>query len=797
MIQNYFKIAWRNLWNTKAFSAINILGLSIGIAFAMLISGYVWSELQVNKQLKNPNRQYILQSKWKDPNMGLEYTTIGALAKALKDEYPNLVSNYFRWDGIGSNVSKGDKIFRESLQLGDSTMLSMYGFKLIHGNPKTALNAPYTVVISAGLALKYFGKTDVLGETLSIESFSGTKHDFSITGVMDAPGRNSVTYFGGENNQIFIPASSSSFFGRNMDVWFNIYILGYIELQEGVSPKDLEKPLAQLIKQNAPDPIRKNLKVELAPLADYYSGNASVRKMLWTLSYIAFFILLMAVINFVNITISRSTSRMKEIGLRKVMGGVRKQLMLQFLSESILIVSISTVFSLIFYQLFRPFISGLLGTDIPTFSSYPSDYIWVPFIIVGIIGVLAGIYPALVLSSLKSVDSLKGILKTGKENILLRKALVCFQFCVALIVFIGALTVASQVKLFLNSDLGYNKDFIVSAQVPRDWSRKGVEHMETIRREFAAMPEIKSATLSYQIPNGNYERKINIYTSDSSRAITSIRLGSDENYVDTYSMQLVAGSFLSETKSEYDLSKIVINETLAKALGWHKAKEAIGQQVRMAEDSPVFTVAGVLKDFHFESMHQSMQPIAFQHIRKTQTFRFLSFKIKSGKTTEAIEAIQKKWSELLPGAAFEFSFMDDTLKAMYSTEIQLKKAAYTATALTLIIVLLGVLSLISLSIQNRTKEIGIRKVLGASVPSIVSLFMKEFTTVILIAGLIACPIAYLVMQSWLNDYVYRIALTSQPFLIAFIGLSSITALLIILQTIKAALASPVKNLRTE
>ncbi len=797
MLQNYFKIAWRNLWNTKALSAINILGLSIGIAFAMLISGYVWSELQVNKQLKNPGRQYILQSKWKDPNMGIEQTTIGALAKALKDEYPNLVSNYFRWDGIGSNVSKGDKIFRESLQLGDSTMLSMYGFKLIHGNAKTALNAPYTVVISTDLALKYFGKTDVQGETLSIESFSGTKHDFSITGVMEAPGRNSVTYFGSENNQIFIPASSSSFFGRNMDVWFNTYILGYIELQEGVSPKDLEKPLAQLIKQNAPDPIRKNLKVELAPLADYYSGSGPVRKMLRTLSYIAFFILLMAVINFVNITISRSASRMKEIGLRKVMGGVRKQLILQFLSESILIVSISTVFSLIFYQLFRPFISGLLGTDIPAFSTYPSDYILVPFVIAGIIGVLAGIYPALVLSSLKSVESLKGILKTGKENILLRKALVCFQFCVALIVFIGALTVASQVKLFLNSDLGYNKDFIVSAQVPRDWSKKGVEHMETVRREFAAMPEIKNATLSYQIPNGNYERKINIYTSDSSRAITSIRLGADENYVDTYSMQLVAGSFLSESKSEYDLSKIVINETLAKALGWHKAKEAIGQQVRMTEDSPVFTVKGVLKDFYFESMQQSMQPIVFQHIRKTQTFRFLSFKIKSGKTAEAIAAIQKKWSELLPGAAFEFSFMDDTLKAMYTTEIQLKKAAYTATVLTLIIVLLGVLSLISLSIQNRTKEIGIRKVLGASVPSIVSLFMKEFTTVILIAGLIACPIAYLVMQSWLNDYVYRIALTSQPFLIGFIGLSWITALLIILQTIKAALASPVKNLRTE
>lgn len=799
MLKNYFKIAWRNLWKNKAYAFINIFGLSIGLASAMLIAGYVWAELRVNKQLKNSGNQYILQSKWKDPNMGIEQTTVGALAKALKEQYPNLVANYFRWDGIGSNVSKGDKIFRESLQLGDSTILSMYGFKLIHGDAKTALNAPYTVMISSGLALKYFGKTDVIGETLSIESFSGTKHDFSITGVMEAPGRNSVTYFGGENNQVFIPASSSSFFGRNMDVWFNPYILSYIELQEGVSPKALEEPIAQLIKQRTPNQFRKNLKVELAPLEDYYSGNGSVRKMLQTLSFIAFFILLMAIINFVNITISRSATRMKEIGLRKVMGGVRKQLVLQFFSESILVVAISTGLSLIFYQLFRPFISGLLGTDIPVLSSYPSSYILVPFIIVFIVGVLAGIYPAILLSSLKSVDSLKGVLKTAKENILLRKALVGSQFCIALIVFIGALIVASQVKLFLNSDLGYNKDFIVSAQVPRDWSKKGVEHMETIRDEFAAMPEIKSATLSYQIPNGNHERKINLYkaSSNAAQAVTSIRLGADENYADTYSIHLMAGSFLPDNKSEYDLSKIVINETLAKALGWHNAGEAIGQQVRMEEDSPVFTVIGVVKDFHFESMQQAVQPIAFQHIGKTETFRFLSFKISPVNTAEAISAIKTKWSKLLPGSAFEFSFMDETLKAMYSTEIQLKKAAYIATVLSLIIVLLGVLSLISLSIQKRTREVGIRKVLGASIPSIISLFVKEFSGVILVAGVIACPVAYLIMQRWLDDYVYRIDLTGQPFLIALSALASITVLLIILQTIKAASANPIKSLRNE
>jgi putative ABC transport system permease protein len=802
MLKNYFKIAWRNLWNTKAFSAINILGLSIGIAFAMLISGYVWSELQVNKQLKNPHRQYILQSIWKDPSMGLELTTLGPLAKVLKEQYPNLIANYCRWDGIGSIVLKGDKTFREGLQLCDSTMLGMYGFKLMHGDAKTALNGSFTTVISTDIAIKYFGKTDVVGETLSIESFSGSKHDFVVNGVLANPARNSVTYINEDNNnQIYIPLSSVSFFGRYLEVWNNPYIVSYVELKRGVTPKDLEKPIAQLIKQNTPVQIQKNLRVQVVPLTEYYlnADKGLVRKMLYTLSCTAFFILLMAVINFINITVSRSSTRMKEIGVRKVMGGLRKQLIIQFLAESILLVVIATALAMLVYLVSRHYLSDILGKEIPHLFSYPVYYILIPIIFAIITGSLAGLYPAFLLSSLKSVDSLKGKLKMVKENVLLRKSLVGFQFFTALVVFIGALVVSKQVELFFSKDLGYNKDFIISAQAPRDWSEKGVRRMETIRDEFAAMPEIVEVSLSYEIPNGNNARNIRMYKAsvDSTQAIMTHLLYADENYAAAYSIPVTAGTFLKTENNSYDLSKIVINETQVKALGWKDGVEAIGKQVKMEGDPTLYTIAGVTKDFHFDSMHKAIQPITFMHIKQARAYRYLSFKVKPGNTAETIAALQKKWQELLPGTAFEYTFMDDTLKKLYYSEIQLKKASETATVLTLIIVLLGVLSLISLSIQNRTKEIGIRKVLGASVPSILTLFIKEFTTVILIAGLIACPIAYLVMQSWLNDYVYRIALTGQPFLIAFMGLSLITALLIILQTIKAALANPVKNLRTE
>ena len=259
MIKNYFKIAWRNIVKSRFYAAVNIVGLAAGIALTLIIGAYVWSELQVNNNLKNAGNQYILQSKWRDPNLGIDLTTLGPLAKELKLRYPDLVANYYRWDGVTSNVSKGDKAFREGIQICDSTMLRMYGFTLLYGNPATAFEGPYSVVITTEKAIKYFGKENVLGETLAIENFAGSKHDFIITGVMNRPAKNSATFLNDDNNnQFYISSDNISYFGRNMD-WPNQYIVGYIELQKGVSPKDLEKPIQYLIKQNAPAQIAANI----------------------------------------------------------------------------------------------------------------------------------------------------------------------------------------------------------------------------------------------------------------------------------------------------------------------------------------------------------------------------------------------------------------------------------------------------------------------------------------------------------------------------------------------------------
>ncbi len=802
MLKNYFKIAWRNITKRRFYSLLNIIGLSTGIVFTLLIGAYVWNELQVNKKLYNAGNQYFLKSQWKDPNLGVDITTLGPLAKRLKEDYPNLIANYYRWDGITSVVSKGDKHFREGLQLGDSTLLSMFGFQLLHGDARTALDNPYSAVITKDKAIKYFGKTDVVGETIAIQSFSGTKKDFAITGVLKEIPENSVTQINDANhNGIFIPTNTFSYFGRlDFEAWTNIYLPSYIEVRNGVTEKDLENPIKKILQQNAPDGIKQNLTVVPVALTEYYlqKGNGQVKRMLYTLSFVGLFILLMAVINFINISISSSSGRTKEIGVRKVLGSGKKQIVLQFLIESVILVLVATLLAIAAYSFVRTLFGELIGKEIPVLSSFPLYFIFIPAVAILVVGVLVGLYPAFILSSLKSVDSLKGKLKTVKENAWLRKFLVGFQFSIASIVMIAALIVSQQVSYFFSQHLGYNKEYIVSSQVPRDWSPAGVRKMENIRNEFAAMPQISQAALSFEIPNGMNGGQPPVYKNgtDSTQAVAMQSMQTDGNYLSTYQIPLKAGSFFSNS-GNIDSSKIVLNEKAVYTLGWKNAQDAIGQQVRIPTSPMIYTIQGVTSDFHFSSMQEKIQPFIFFQVRLTNTYRYLSFKIKPGNVSKAIEAIQKKWSALMPGSSFEYNFMDDTLKSLYKNEIQLRKASYTATILSLIIVLLGVLGLISLSVQKRIKEIGIRRVLGASVTGVISLFMKEFLWVITIAGIVACPIAYFIMHGWLNDYAYRISLTAKPFIFSVAGLAFITALLITIQTLKAGTDNPVKSLRTE
>ena len=798
MLKNYFKIAWRHITKAKFHSAINITGLAIGIGFALLMAAYVWSELRVNKDLRNAGEQYIIQSRWKDPNMGLDLTAIGAMAKALGQQYPHLVASYYRWDGVGSNVSKGDKVFREGLQIGDSTLLTMYGFQLLYGDARTALNEPFTTVITEEKAVKYFGRTDVLGQMLTIENFSGSRHDFKITGVMRKPLQNSVVHVTPDNdNQIYIPTVSIAYFSRTLDDWNNPYIVSYVQLQKGVRPQQVEQAMQQLLKANAPPQIAAAVQPYLLPLKDYYltQNNGLVRKMLYTVSFIAGFILLMAVINFVNIAIGRSAARMKEIGLRKVMGSMRRQLILQFLVESVLLVALATVIAVGIYVLASPMVSGVLGKPLPYVSAFPPFAFLFLFLLVITIGVLVGIYPAFVLSNMKTTDSVKGKAASVAGNILLRKSLVGFQVCTAAVVFAGALITVQQVALFFSKNIGYSKDLVLSAPVPRDWTTAGVQRMETVRRRFASMPEVAGASLSWAVPNGAGSGTYLLYPEgkDSTQAIAYENLKADENYLNVFGLPLIAGRYFS---GPADSLNVVINEKAVAAEGWKTAAEAVGKSLYFNSNASV-TIVGVVRDFHFGSMKTGIPPMVMTHPQFDKLYRLLVFKLKPGTLSASVAAVQKQWAAMLPGAAFDYKFMDESLARLYASEIQLKKACQIALVLAVVIVLLGISGLLSLSVQKRTKEIGVRKVVGAGAGDVIALFLKDFIPVIFLGGLVSVPIAWAIMRAWLNDYAYRITLTPLPFLVSIGMISLVATLLIAAQIVRIARENPVKSLRSE
>ncbi|TDH24205.1 ABC transporter permease [Segetibacter sp. 3557_3] len=802
MLRNYLKVAWRSIVKNKFHSALNIFGLSIGLGFTMLVAAFLWAQLQVNKNLKNAGRQYILQSRWKDPNLGGELTTLGPLARALKEQYPGLVSNYYRFDGITSNVSRGNISFRQDLQVGDSTLLNMYGFELLHGSATEALKHPSSVVIGDAAAIKYFGKTDVVGRSLTIESFSGSKRDFTITAVMKDPGENSVTRLLPSNhNQLFIPLEALKFFNRDMSTWLNAGVVGFIELQKGVDISALKAPIQHLVETHAPEQIRANMQPYLVPLTSYYldANNRLLRKMLYTVSFIAAFILLMAIINFVNISVSKSSIRIKEIGVRKVLGGLRKELLQQFLFESVFLTGIATLFAILLYVLFRPLLSGILGREIPAFNSFPAVFLLGPLGLLLVIGVLAGFYPAILLSKLKASDSIKGKLRSVNENIMLRKSLLAFQFSTASIVFIGAIVVSQQVSLFFSKELGYDKDYVLSAQVPRDWSASGVQKLRTIRNEFLDVPQVSSAALSYQIPNGNNIGGVSVYRKDldSTQSVATVAMITDEHYQTTYGLTMSAGNFFSPAYKPQDSSHIVINETAVRALRFSSNADAVGAVVRATGGGNDLTIAGVVKDYHFGSMQTHIQPVTLFNVDLWNNYRYLSFKIKPGNVSAAVAALSARWAALFPGVAFEYTFMDDTLARLYQSEIQLKKAAQAATALAIVIVLLGVTGLVSISIQKRTKEIAIRKVLGAATANVVRLFLKDFLPVIAVAGIISTAPAYLLMRQWLNNYSVKINLSALPFIASIVSLGAITTLLIVLRIARASIQNPAKQLRTE
>ena len=802
MIRSYISLAIRHLAKRKFLSAVNTLGLAVGMTFTWLIASFVVSELLVNNTLRHAENQYIVRSKWEQPSMGFEDATVAPLGKLLKDEYPALVANYYRFDVATTAVSVGGKHFvREVVEVGDPTMLSMYGFPMLCGDEKTALKEPNSAVITEENAIKYFGKTDVLGRVLRLSNYAGSEQDFTVTGVLKSLPQNSVTYLWDQPVHIFIPLNSLQ--GRtDTDGWATRNMVTYVELQDGITESDLTKPIQQLLTTHAPKDIQGNLHPYLTPLPDYYRqfNKGIVQKTIYTLSGIALFVLFMAVVNFVNITIVDSSARIREIGVRKALGSQRWQVVVQLLVESTVLTALATMTSLLFYEAFRASFADVVGKRIDPLWAASAYFLVTVTLFSLLIGFVAGAYSAVKLSALPPVDSLRGKLKSVKEGVLFRRLLVTAQFTVALLVFCGAVVIAQQVAYFFSKDMGYRKESVLLVSVPRDWSPQGVVKMERVRDELARLPEVKAISITSSTLKGGTGYDINLYPvgNDSTESIAASVLQTDEYFVQTYQIPLIAGRFFQSSAKADQEDKLVLNEAAIRLLGYKNAEAAIGKQLYTYGYEKPITILGVTKDFSFRSLKEKTPPTAISHIKGAgNLFSYMSIKLNGSDIAQATAAIEQRFHQLLPDAPFEYYFADQALQQLYLAELQLKKAAQTATFLSLFIVLIGIVGLVSLSVTRRTKELAIRKVLGASVSRLVGLFIGEFFSAFLVAALLAFPIAFLLMRTWLQTFAYHVDISWFSFALIGLLFFTVVSLVVSLQTVKAALMNPVKSLWTD
>ena len=802
MIFSFLLLAWRNIKKQKLFAAINILGLATGLSATFLILLFMADEWQANNWLKHAENQYMLESDWAKGVSRPEFTTLAPLGKELKEQYPQLVANYFTIDAVSCNVSDGsENNFRLNLQIADGNMLTMFGIPLIAGNPKTALDVPDGIVLQQDVALKFFGSTDVIGETLILETQNANYNprgfkEFKVTGVMDDIPENSITDNLGDRTDIYINSANAIYFRADIfEAWGNYILQTRLELQPGVTPEDLEKPLRDLIHANAPDFLAKDLTAKLTPLKSYnlVQNNGAKRHVLLVLGLVAMFILLMAMINFVNISIGIANRRMKEIGVRKAIGSNRKELILQFLLESTMLSILAFALAMSLIQLVIPYYAQLLHK-----ADFSNVNFWPLALIMGsisiITGVLSGLYPAMILSKLHVVKALKGKVIIRHHSFDIKKALLVSQFALALFFILSTLTISSQMDFLLNKDLGYdNSNVLVVSSVPRWYGPSGIAKMLSMKNEFKQISGVQQVSLSYEIPDGRFgmEQSVKPSTADDDSYEIFGQIICDTEYDDIYHLEMAEGRFFTE--SDKALNNVVINETAARSLFGDRT--AVGEMID-ERGNKQREIIGVVKDFHFSSLHENMRGLYFTPVDSAEIFRFLSFRI-SGEPKETKAAIEAKWKQVFPMVPFESFFLEDKLVELYADDTQFKKAFTTASIFAILIVLVGVFGVTMQNFTYRIKEIGIRKVLGASALNIWKLLGKELLSVYSIAAFIGVIVSYMIMDQWLQGFAYKIA---QPYLLYTLAMVTFFAIImatISIELIKVIRINPVDSLKSE
>lgn len=813
MLKNYFKIAFRNLSRNKAFSLINILGLAAGLATCLLIMLYIFDETSYDKYHKDGERIFRIASESSVNDKKETWAAASApLAAALKTDLPEVeqVTRLMTFPDIKTMLLKYEhgneskKFFERNGYYVDSTFFQLFTYDFIYGNAATALNSPNSIVISDQMATRFFGKENPVGKALMINTPFG-EFNYTVQAV-----------FKSTKCKSHIPANYFLSM-RNNDMWNwvqaqtswvnNSIFFTYAKLKQGADIKTFEQKLNPFFDRHAGAPIKaagfsKTLFIQ--PLKDIYlrssigneiAANGNIRY-LYILGSIGAFILLIACINFMNLSTARSQKRAKEVGVRKVMGAERSALIRQFLGESFLMCIISLLLALIVSWILLPVFNNLTQKNIRFFNE-PAIVYWIATLAL-LTGLLSGLYPAFYLSAYKPVSVLKGKIMNSFSAAAIRKGLVVFQFTVSICLIIGAVVIWQQLDLLKNQQLGFNKDQQLILPLQQAYRNSENAYLP-LKTELLKIPDIKAVTSGSAYPGTSNLNDMLFYAEGkTTNEVVDIHLSTINNdYIATLGFKLLNGRSFSKDFTA-DSSAVILNEMAVKELGY-TVENAVGKKIQydFAGNHQVMQIVGVVKNFNFESLHNSIKPFGFttEVFGNKYSYAIASFKTKN--YSRLIKDIEKVWTKLNPATPFVYSFLDQDFQHNYEKEQRSSSIIACFTFIAILIACLGLFGLAAFSAEQRTKEIGIRKVLGASVADITALLSGDFIKLVIMSIIIASPIAWYCMNIWLNGFAYKIEISWWMFAGAGLLAVSIALITVSFQAIKSAIANPVNSLRTE
>jgi len=800
MIKNYFKTAFRNLWRNKIFSIIKILGLSIGLTVCMLIFLYTKDEISYDQFHENKAQIFRIIQTWqmgKEPAQSIGITN-GIMGESFAKEIPE-VQQYVRINGVAVTVKKNNEVFTENPLFVDDNFFSVFTFPLLDGNKRTALHDPHSVVLSKYIAKKYFGTTDVTGKLMQIKLDTAFEN-FTITAILENSPQNSTL-----KADILLPYRYYEKYNSNTD-WIGGSLNTFLLLSEKANIKTVESKMQTLFDKNTKDKLAKaqqeqgiSMKISLGlqPFTAIHlstkagpdNGMADGSKPAYSyiLTCIAIFILIIACINFINLAVAQSLKRSKEIGIRKVVGGTRSQLIKQFLAESFLVSLIAFSIAIVLTLIILPFFNELANKKLSL--SYLSDgYLYAGyFLLLLVTSFIAGFYPSLVLSAFQPVKVLYSRQKLMSKNYL-TKGLIVLQFALAIFLIIGTIVINSQLNFLLHSNLGYDSKNLVRMDIPINNSSDRLPGI--FKDELLNKPGI----LSVAARNGG--RNISGAKVDG-KQITIEYNKIDDRYLTTFKIPIIAGRNFSPDYPSDSMQSVIVNESFGKEAGW-KLNNAVGKTFGFGEshNKRTVTVVGIIKDYHFTSLKEKITPEVFS-MEPAFNFGQIWVKISPKNIPQTLSLLQSTYKKILPWFPYSYQFMDDINAKNYEAEAKWKQIISIASGLFIFISCIGLLGLVMLAIDQRTKEIGIRKVLGAAASGIMMLVSKEFIVLILVAFVVSTPVGYYFIHKWLQDFAYRINVSWWMFPLAGVSVIIIALITLSYMAIKAAMANPVKSLRTE